>query len=266
MCRRFKLTFSPPFRPAARASSGVNSWALPFSWAALPPLRAISFCRWLSIDANPRFLVVRVSMVSTDSLRGAATVAASVTTAGRTTPIRRCNDAIVRSITLLVPGTSPVFCRHQHDIGRRRVESPAGETVRPATQVPSGLTEAADLSHFGRNLREGMGLGSRVWMPTHRPYTPDPRPSSQRPYNPSTYVLPRASAALRHHHPLQRRVHRPALRPLPARPALRRAAVASFFRRLRRRRSAQSNPRRHPPRRAAASARCFNHLRLRLGP
>ena len=50
-------TLSPPFRPASRASSGENSWALPFSCAARPPLRAIARCFSGSIDANPRFFV-----------------------------------------------------------------------------------------------------------------------------------------------------------------------------------------------------------------
>src|SRR5439155_6654955 len=50
-------TVSPPFRPAAQASSGVNSCALPFSWAARPPLRAISRWRFISIEAKPRFFV-----------------------------------------------------------------------------------------------------------------------------------------------------------------------------------------------------------------
>lgn len=46
----------PPLRPAAAASSGVNSWAVPFSCAALPPLLAISRCLTGSMDANPRLL------------------------------------------------------------------------------------------------------------------------------------------------------------------------------------------------------------------
>jgi hypothetical protein len=44
----------PPFRPALRASSGVHSCAVPFSWAARPPLLAISRCFSGDIDANPR--------------------------------------------------------------------------------------------------------------------------------------------------------------------------------------------------------------------
>ncbi len=44
----------PPFRPASRASSDVNSWAVPFSWAAFPPFEAISRCRSGSIPAKPR--------------------------------------------------------------------------------------------------------------------------------------------------------------------------------------------------------------------
>jgi hypothetical protein len=44
----------PPFRPAARASSGVHSCAVPFSWAARPPLLAISRCFSRLIEANPR--------------------------------------------------------------------------------------------------------------------------------------------------------------------------------------------------------------------
>ena len=48
-----RLTW-PPLRPACRASSGVHSWAVPFSWAARPPLLAISRCRSGLIDAKPR--------------------------------------------------------------------------------------------------------------------------------------------------------------------------------------------------------------------
>ncbi len=48
-----RLTW-PPLRPADRASSAVHSWAVPFSWAARPPLLAISRCFSGDIDANPR--------------------------------------------------------------------------------------------------------------------------------------------------------------------------------------------------------------------
>src|SRR5437016_11306077 len=44
----------PPLRPADRASSADHSWAVPFSWAARPPLLAISRCFSGDIDANPR--------------------------------------------------------------------------------------------------------------------------------------------------------------------------------------------------------------------
>lgn len=61
MCARSRLTVTPPFRPAFRASSDDHSCAVPFSWAARPPLLAISRCRMGSIDANPRrlFPVIR---------------------------------------------------------------------------------------------------------------------------------------------------------------------------------------------------------------
>src|SRR3954449_10422366 len=58
ICSRFWLTIIPPFLPASLASSGVNSWAVPFAWAALPPLLAIVRCLSGSIDANPRLLVL----------------------------------------------------------------------------------------------------------------------------------------------------------------------------------------------------------------
>ena len=45
---------APPFRPAMRASSEVNSCAVPFWCAAFPPLRAISRCFCGSIEENPR--------------------------------------------------------------------------------------------------------------------------------------------------------------------------------------------------------------------
>ena len=44
----------PALRPAARASSAVHSWAVPFSCAARPPLLAISRCFSGDIDAKPR--------------------------------------------------------------------------------------------------------------------------------------------------------------------------------------------------------------------
>jgi hypothetical protein len=49
--------------PARRASSDVNSWAVPFWWAAFPPSLAISRWRWGSIDANPRFLVPELCLL-----------------------------------------------------------------------------------------------------------------------------------------------------------------------------------------------------------
>src|SRR5262249_2125873 len=62
MCARSRLTASPPFRPATRASSDVNSCAVPLAWAALPPLLAISRCLPGSIDAKPRLLVFAMSV------------------------------------------------------------------------------------------------------------------------------------------------------------------------------------------------------------
>lgn len=59
MCSRFLLTTWPPLRPAARASSGVNSCAVPCSCAARPPLLAISRWRAGSMLAKPRWLVPR---------------------------------------------------------------------------------------------------------------------------------------------------------------------------------------------------------------
>ena len=52
--RRFACVARPPLRPATRASSLVNSCAVPAEWAALPPLRAISLTSLRSIAANPR--------------------------------------------------------------------------------------------------------------------------------------------------------------------------------------------------------------------
>src|SRR5258708_7277747 len=57
MWLRLRLTAAPPLRPASRASSRENSWAVPFMCAARPPLLAISFCLWASIEAKPRRLV-----------------------------------------------------------------------------------------------------------------------------------------------------------------------------------------------------------------
>jgi len=52
--RRPPRDASPPFLPAILASSLVNSCAVPFWWAARPPLAAIARCAWGSIAANPR--------------------------------------------------------------------------------------------------------------------------------------------------------------------------------------------------------------------
>src|SRR5919206_4154496 len=62
MCARSRLTASPPFRPATRASSEVNSCAVPLAWAARPPLLAISRCLLGSIDAKPRLLVLAMCL------------------------------------------------------------------------------------------------------------------------------------------------------------------------------------------------------------
>src|SRR3990170_7777292 len=54
----------PPLRPASRASSLVHSCAVPFWWAALPPLLAISRCLARSIDANPRSSLATLSLLA----------------------------------------------------------------------------------------------------------------------------------------------------------------------------------------------------------
>src|SRR5712691_2348725 len=57
MCLRSRLTASPPFCPACRASARENSWAVPCLWAARPPSAAIARCRWSLIPAKPRPLL-----------------------------------------------------------------------------------------------------------------------------------------------------------------------------------------------------------------
>jgi len=57
MWLRLRLTASPPFCPAFRASAGENSWAVPCLWAARPPSAAISRCRWSLIPAKPRLVL-----------------------------------------------------------------------------------------------------------------------------------------------------------------------------------------------------------------
>jgi len=54
---RSRLTASPPFCPAWRASDGENSWAVPCWWAARPPSAAIARWRWSVIPAKPRPLL-----------------------------------------------------------------------------------------------------------------------------------------------------------------------------------------------------------------
>src|SRR5437899_11354754 len=54
MWLRSRLTASPPFWPAWRASARENSCAVPCLWAARPPCAAIARCRWSLIPAKPR--------------------------------------------------------------------------------------------------------------------------------------------------------------------------------------------------------------------
>src|SRR5438132_9933073 len=54
MWLRSRLTASPPFRPARRASADENSWAVPRLWAARPPAAAISRWRCSLMPAKPR--------------------------------------------------------------------------------------------------------------------------------------------------------------------------------------------------------------------
>src|SRR5256885_10485646 len=57
MWLRSRLTASPPFWPAWRASARENSCAVPCLWAARPPWAAIARCRWSLIPAKPRPLL-----------------------------------------------------------------------------------------------------------------------------------------------------------------------------------------------------------------
>ncbi len=54
MWLRSRLTASPPFCPARRASADENSCAVPRLWAARPPSAAIARWRWSLIPAKPR--------------------------------------------------------------------------------------------------------------------------------------------------------------------------------------------------------------------
>lgn len=65
--RRPPRDASPPFLPAILASSLVNSCAVPFWWAARPPLAAIARCAWGSIAANPRGVLRLAPPVLRDS-------------------------------------------------------------------------------------------------------------------------------------------------------------------------------------------------------
>jgi hypothetical protein len=65
--RRPPRDASPPFLPAILASSLVNSCAVPFWWAARPPLAAIARCAWGSIAANPRGVLRPTPPVLRDS-------------------------------------------------------------------------------------------------------------------------------------------------------------------------------------------------------
>src|SRR5919205_1735399 len=56
MCPRSRLTASPPFCPAWRASAVLNSCAVPCWCAARPPSAAIARCRSLLMPATPRRL------------------------------------------------------------------------------------------------------------------------------------------------------------------------------------------------------------------
>lgn len=58
---------SPPFLPATRASSLVNSCAVPFWCAARPPLAAIARCACGSIAANPRGVLRLTLLVPRES-------------------------------------------------------------------------------------------------------------------------------------------------------------------------------------------------------
>jgi hypothetical protein len=65
--RRPPRDASPPFLPAILASSLVNSCAVPFWWAARPPLAAIARWAWGSIAANPRGVLRPTPPVLRDS-------------------------------------------------------------------------------------------------------------------------------------------------------------------------------------------------------
>lgn len=109
----------PPFRPAARASSGVHSCAVPFSWAARPPLLAISRCFSRLIEANPRRSLRVPSTVPSWSFNnmvfGREVPSSNETTSriekpnfkvcasGRGSRVVRLSTGVVRSITLWSP-------------------------------------------------------------------------------------------------------------------------------------------------------------------
>ena len=79
-CRR-------PFRLASRASCRVHLCAVPFKWAATPPLLAISRRRCDDIDANPQFARL-TTLPSNTAESGATRVPLKQPAAFRENPLR----------------------------------------------------------------------------------------------------------------------------------------------------------------------------------
>ena len=61
---RYFFFARPPSLPASMASSRFHVWAVPFAWAAFPPLLAICLCLFLSIEAKPRPFPFGISITS----------------------------------------------------------------------------------------------------------------------------------------------------------------------------------------------------------
>jgi hypothetical protein len=100
----------PPLRPAAFASSRVNSWAVPCACAALPPRLASAQTSDRSIAANPLRLRVLVASSSTGSLVRSVSLMPALLASVVTTPLGvNCSNEHVRQ--------EHDSCRELRDVG-----------------------------------------------------------------------------------------------------------------------------------------------------
>ena len=167
----------PPLRPAARASSGVHSCAVPFSCAARPPLLAISRCFSATSRQIHGVLFVRPqhsSLIANPARGGLQAASAGFKTCA--VDVQHCAHDARNHSRFNYLEADRTRCRTRPRAWSRTLQS------RLRSESTSNNDQAGSMRelHCKRNETSLKRVTIAVWMKNVRPHPPSPsRPATR---------------------------------------------------------------------------------------